>query len=62
MIKIGNSFKIIKHKVPECTKATLYYSYIYSKVQYGIELYGKATNTALKKVQVQQNRAVKILL
>jgi hypothetical protein len=39
----------------------LYYAYIYSKIQYGIEAYGRATMTSLKKVQTQQNRALKIL-
>ena len=61
LIKIGNSFKIIKHKVQEKNKHVLFNAYIASKVQYGIEVYGRATDTALQKVQVQQNRALKIL-
>jgi hypothetical protein len=48
LIKTSNSFKIIKHQV-------------YSKIQYGIEVYGRASITALRKVQTQQNRAIKIL-
>ncbi len=60
-IKTGNSFKIIKNRVETECKILLYYAYIYSKVQYGIEVYGRATITSLKNVQTQQNRALKIL-
>ena len=61
LIKTSNSFKIIKHQVPKLDKIIVYYAYIYSKIQYGIEVYGRASNTALRKVQTQQNRAIKIL-
>ena len=39
----------------------LYYAYIYSKIQYGIEVFGSASNTTLKKIQTKQNTALKIL-
>ncbi len=61
LIKTSNSFKIIKHQVSQLDKIIFYYDYIYSKIQYGIEVYGKASITALRKVQTQQNRAIKIL-
>ena len=61
LIKIGNSFKIIRHQIPEHSKTLLYNAYIYSKIQYGIEVYGKAAASTIKKVQTQQNRAIKIL-
>jgi len=61
LIKTSNSFKIIKKKIHENNKLILYYAYIYSKIQYGIEMYGRASTTTLKKVQTQQNRALKIL-
>ncbi len=51
----------MKHKVPQIDKITLYYAYIYSRIQYGIEVYGKASSTTMKAVQTQQNRALKIL-
>ncbi len=51
LIKISNSFKIIKYQVPQSNKITLYYAYIFSKIQYGIEVYGRASSTILKKVQ-----------
>ncbi len=60
-MKTSYSFKIIKHKFPQIDKITLYYDYIYSRIQYGIEVYGKASSTTMKTVQTQQNRALKIL-
>ncbi len=61
LISTANSFKVIKNKVRTENKRTLYHAYIYSKIQYGIEVYGRATQTLLKRVQTQQNRALKIL-
>ncbi len=61
IIKTANAFKIVKHQVPQTTKPLLYHAYIYSKIQCGIEVYGKASATTIKKVQTQQNRALKIL-
>ena len=39
----------------------LYYAYIYSRIQYGIEMYGTASKKLMKKVQTKQNRAIKVL-
>ncbi len=61
MTKIGNSFKIIKHQIPESNKLLLYNAYIFSKIQYGVEVYGQASTSTLRKVQIQQNQALKIL-
>ena len=61
LTKICNSFKIIKHQVPTPNKINLYYAYIYSKIQYGIEVYGFATSTQLSRIQRLQNKALKIL-
>ena len=51
MTKVGNAFKIIKHHIPEANKVQLYYAYIYSKVRYGIEVYGRCKEQNIKKVQ-----------
>ena len=42
-------------------KAALYYAYFYSALQYGIEVYSQGANKNIKKLQVKQNRALKIL-
>ena len=61
LTKINNSFKIIKHCVPERTKFILFNAYFASKISYGIELFGSADKALMHKLQVKQNRALKIL-
>ena len=60
LTQIINAFKIIKNYVPENKKRMLYYAYIYSRIQYGIEMYGTASKKLIKKVQTKQNRAIKV--
>lgn len=61
LIKLCNSFKIIKHQVPDKNKINLFYAYIYSKINYGIEVYGAASKSQINKIQRLQNKAIKIL-
>jgi hypothetical protein len=41
---------------------TIYYTLIYSRIKYGITLYGQAGSSKLKKVQTLQNQLLKVLL
>ncbi len=51
LIKTGSSFKT-KTKIIFTLAAKLFYiAYIYSKIQYGIEVYWRANKTALQKVK-----------
>ena len=61
LTKINNSFKIIKHYIPENNRMLMFNAYFASKLYYGIELIGSADNTLIHKLQVKQNRALKIL-
>lgn len=61
MIKIINSFKIIKNFVNGKNKSKLFNAYLSSKVKYGLEVFGQASAAQIKKIQTQQNRALKIL-
>ena len=61
LTQIINAFKIIKNYVPEDKKRMLYYAYIYSRIQYGIEMYGSASKKLIEKVQTKQNRTIKVL-
>ena len=61
LTKYISSFKIIKHLVPEKCKRQLYFAYIHSKIKYGLEIYGHTTKSNLKKLQVLQNKALKVL-
>ena len=61
LTKTNQAFKIVKNFVSNKQKAALFYAYFYSSLQYGIEVYSQGTNKNLKKLQVKQNRALKIL-
>jgi hypothetical protein len=61
LTKIVNSFKIIKHYVPVNNRMLLFEAYFNSKIENGIELYGSANSSLIKKLQIKQNRALKIL-
>ena len=40
----------------------LYYAFIYSRIKYGIELYGSSSASNMNKVQVIQNKLLKMVL
>ena len=40
---------------------TIYYSLIYSRIKYGIAVYGQAGLTKMKRIQILQNRLLKVL-
>ncbi len=62
-------FRSINKKVPDFLSSIniddiiilFYNGYVFSKIQYGIEVYGQASTSNLRKVRIQQNRALKIL-
>ena len=59
--KLASSFKIIKHFLPNKSKKNLYYAYAYSKIQYGIEVYGSGKLGPTKQIQILKNRILKTL-
>jgi hypothetical protein len=59
--KLANSYKIVRHRVENDTKYNIYFAYTYSKILYGIDVYGSACNEYMQHLQVQQNRSLKIL-
>ena len=40
---------------------TLYYTLVYSRIKYGLSVYGQAGKTKLHKIQVLQNKLMKVL-
>lgn len=54
-------FYNIRSILPNYLKRQLYFSLVYSRVQYGIELYGACSNRLLKKIQTMQNKLLKVL-
>ena len=51
----------IRSYMPEKLRKTLYYAYIYYRIQYGIEVYGNATKTIINQLYVTQNKLLKVL-
>ena len=61
LVKYASAFKVIGRLVPNQSRKQLYYAYIYSHIQYGIEVFGQTSIKNLKTVQTMQNRILKIL-
>ena len=61
LAKYLSVFCNVRMMVPEKLKKQLYYSFVYSRIAYGIEVYGSCNTTLLTKVQVMQNKLLKIL-
>ena len=59
--KFYGIFNKIKHMVPKKHKLTIYTAYVFSKICYGIEIYGSMNKTLSKRLQVVSNKLLKIL-
>ncbi len=53
--KLGNSLQIIKYQISENNKLLFYIAYIFTQNQYVIEVYGQASTSTFRKVQIQKN-------
>ncbi len=47
--------------MPKTCKRQLYFAYIYTKILYGLEVYGHTSRGNINKIQVLQNRCLKTL-
>ena len=61
LTKTCSTFKFMRKYVPNRCKKQLYYAYVYSKITYGIEVYSHTSKCLIDKLQVMQNRLLKIL-
>ena len=61
LMRIISAFRIIKDWVPNEHKLKLYHAYFHSKMQYGIEIYGTSTAKYIKKIEILQHQAIKVL-
>ena len=62
LLKYIGIFYHISDILPVDTAVQIYYSFIYSRLTYAIEVYGTACATVLKPLQTFQNRILKLLL
>ena len=61
LIKVISAFRIIKEWVPNKHKLKLYYAYFHSKLLYALEIYGTSANKYIRRIEVLQHRAIKVL-
>ena len=52
----------MKHLVTKGTARQLYFAFVYSKIAYGLEVYGNCSQHNLQKIQTIQSRLLKLLL
>ena len=54
-------FYHVRHKLPPKCRRVLYFSFVFSHIYYCAEIYGNASNSNLKQLQVVQNRTLRAL-
>ena len=61
LMKFFGIFNHIKSYVTKKIARQLYFAFIYSRISYGLEIYGNCSKTLLTKIQNIQNKLLKIL-
>ena len=62
LIELFGIFNQLKDYVSTKLARQIYYSFVYSRINYAIEVYGSCSETSLNRVQVLQNKLLKLLL
>ena len=62
LVRFFGIFNHVKHFVSKRIARQLYFSFIYSRINHGIEVYGSCADEHLSKLQVMQNKVLKLLL
>ena len=62
LIKYFGIFNQVKYRITNELARSLYVALIYSRIKYGIEVYGRCSAQNTDKVQVMQNKLSKLLL
>ena len=61
LLKYFGIFYHIRGVIPKQLARQLYYAFIYSRIKYGIEVYGNCAQTSLHKIQILQNKLLKMI-
>ena len=59
IVKYLNCFKYIRHHIPSYCARILYYSFVYPRLAYGIEVFGKTCNSNFKKTTSTPEQSIK---
>ena len=62
LLKYFGIFNHIKYKVTPKIARQIYYAFIYSRIQYGIEVYRSCSEAHINRLQVIQNKLLKLIL
>ena len=62
LLKYFGIFNQIKHKVTTKIARQIYHAFIYSRIKFGIEVYGNCSETNLNRIQTIQNQLLKLIL
>ena len=62
LVKYFGIFKKIRDSIDIKLARQLYFAFIFSRVNYGIQIYGTCAKTLLDKIQILSNRLLKFLL
>ena len=62
LVKYFGIFNQLKDYVSNQLARKLYYAFVYSSINYGIEVYGSCSDTSLDRLQIIQNKLLKLLL
>ncbi len=61
LMKLTYVFRSLARFIDKSMACQLYYAYVYPYITYGIEMYGTACKKYISKLQIMQNRLLKIL-
>lgn len=62
LVKYFGIFNQIKDYISVRLARQLYFAFVHSRIKYGIEVYGSCSGTLLQKIQITQNKLLKLLL
>ena len=62
LVRFFGIFNHVKHFVSKRIARQLYFSFIYSRINHGIEVYGSCVDEHLSKLQIMQNKLLKLPL
>jgi hypothetical protein len=62
VVKFFGIFNKLKHSISIKLARQLYFAFIYPHIKYGIEVYGNCTMKSIDKLQIIQNKLMKVLL
>ena len=62
LLKYFGIFNHIKHKVNRKTARQLYFAFVFSRIKYGVEIYGNCSERNVNEKQTMQNKLFKLLL